>query len=122
MKPNPLFRVLPPKEFSMKVILLVLLVVGAAISSMAGTTGSCSWDEWRAESRYAREEARRAREEARREVRRATEDARHAIRDARRQAFQSRMEMHREKMEFLREMRQHRLEVEREVRDSFRWR
>ena len=45
----------------MKVILLLMLVVGAAVSSIAG---SCSWDTWRAEARQARLEARQVRLEA----------------------------------------------------------
>ena len=55
----------------MKVILLMLLVAGAAVCSIAPD----SWDQWRADSRIAREEARRARYHAREEVRRATREA-----------------------------------------------
>jgi hypothetical protein len=106
MKPNARFSVLSPKEFSMKVILLLMLIVGAAVCSIAGPS---SWNDWRDESRYARQEARRAREEGRR-----------AAREAHRQAFEGRMEMRREERQFLHEMRQQRLEVEREVRDAFR--
>jgi hypothetical protein len=93
----------------MKVILLMLLVAGAAVCSIAPD----SWDQWRADSRIAREEARRARYHAREEVRRAT-------REARRQIYESRLAMRREKLEFLREMRRQRLEVHQEVRDAFR--
>jgi hypothetical protein len=132
MKPNARFSVLPPKEFSMKLILVLMLVLGAAVCSIASPTRSCqesSWNSWREETRYARERARQARddarrtaEEARREARRATEDARRMAREARREAFESRIEMRREERRFLREMRQQGREVEREVRDTFRFR
>jgi len=122
MKPNARSSVLSPKEFSMKAILLLMLIVGAAVCSIAGPSSwpEGSWDDWHYESRMARQEARRAREQARREVRQATEHARGVAREAHRQAFEGRMEMRREERQFLREMRQQRLEVEREVRDAFR--
>jgi hypothetical protein len=119
MKPNGGTSVLSPKEFSMKAILLLMLIVGAAVCSIAGPNSS-SWDDWRYESRMARQEARRAREEGRREARQAIEHARRTAREAHRQAFESRIEMRREEQQFLREMRQRRLEVEREVREAFR--
>jgi hypothetical protein len=92
----------------MKAILLLMLIAGAAVCSIAGPNSS-SWDDWRYESRMARQEARRAREEGRR-----------AAREAHRQAFESRIEMRREEQQFLREMRQRRLKVERDVREAFR--
>src|SRR5579864_5083785 len=107
MKPNPGFSVLPPKEFSMKVLLVLLLIAGAAVRTIAG---SCSWrydDDWRTERHYAAERAREAREDARRaamearqEARHATEHARRIAREARREALESRMEIYREEREF----------------------
>jgi hypothetical protein len=82
----------------MKVLFLLMLIVGAAVCSIGGTN---TWDDWREESRHARQEARRAHEEARREARQAIEHARRAVREAHRQAFESRMEMRREERQFL---------------------
>ena len=74
----------------MKVILLLMLVVGAAVSSIAGT---CSWDTWRAEARQARQEARQLRLETyriQREARRSAFAARFEMRREMRDAFRSR--------------------------------
>jgi hypothetical protein len=129
-KPNAQFSVLCPKELSMKVILVLILVLGAAVCSIASPTRSwqdSSWDSWRQETRAARqrarearEDARRAAEQARRDARRATEEARRMASQARREAFESRMEMRRDEQRFLREMREQKREVERQVREAFR--
>jgi hypothetical protein len=120
------------KGVAMKLIILLMLVVGAAVCSIASPTRSWQdnpWDSWREEARQARqqarearEDARRAGEQARREARQATEEARRVAREVRRDAFENKLQMRREERQFLREMRRQKLEVEREVRDAFRYR
>ncbi|HVO98436.1 MAG TPA: hypothetical protein VMT15_10240 [Bryobacteraceae bacterium] len=92
----------------MKLILLPVVLVIAAICSLASPHRYyCS--EWRSDAwRY---EARRAE----REVRRSAWETRRA-------AMESRAEILREKREFLREMRRQEMEVRREVREAFRGR
>jgi hypothetical protein len=85
----------------MKLILLLMLVAGAAVCSMASPG---SW-----ERRHARQEALRAKQQIRRSIQRA-----------RHEAFLSKMEMRREREQFLRDMRRQKREVQREVRDAFR--
>ena len=103
----------------MKAILVLMLIAGAAVCSLASPTRSWqddSWSTWREEARHARQQARQAREEARR----AALEARRMAWEARRDAIRSRMEARREEQNFLRQMRQQKLEVEREVREAFR--
>lgn len=88
----------------MKLILLPVLLILAAICSLGGPRRWDGQSEWRAESRRARAEARRS------------------VSQARRAAMESRMEMEREKRDFLREMKRQEMQVRRDVREAFRYR
>ena len=117
----------------MKVILVLMLVLPPPSApspvrpvhgtiSVPGIAGARRPDPPGMRRDEARDDARRAAEEARREARRATEDARRVSREARREAFDNRMEMRRDETSSCGKCASRGREVEREVRDAFRFR
>ena len=107
----------------MKLILLPIVLVLAAVCSLASQGNryrDSYWDDWRIQARQARDEVRR--ETLHRSAPKSGAPlTRLAEREARRAAYEERMASQRERREYLLEMRRQEMEVRREVREAFRY-